>query len=196
MNTLKLSSKEAVEERLTEELSSMGKVTPGCHGFDWEYAGKKLFFRVEPVMFGKQEVPIIKMHSWTYHGSSKKELHKNFPRFAKEIANLDDIISKYNLGLECTLRYEPYWGKPMDIIEDDNIFGGARPLRFIEIADIAPDPSLHHYNIRKVGGLITESLLQDHRVWLETSRTAFTADEIIPAVYSQKEYIELCTKSP
>ncbi len=189
MNIQNLPSVKAVEKKLEGELSLIGKINPIFHGLDWTYEGKKIYFHVNPAKFGEQVVPIIKMSSWEYFGASPEYLQKNFPQFAKEIKILDDIVSKYNLGMECIMHYKPNSYKPIKM--DMN-----RPYHFIEVANNTPDPNRSCYSIQKVSGLITESLLKYHTVILQTSKAAFTVDDVIPAVCSQKEFIDLCTKSP
>jgi hypothetical protein len=195
MNIQNLPSVKAVEKKLEGELSLIGKINPVFHGLDWTYEGKKIYFHVNPTKFGEQIVPIIKMSSWEYFGASLEYLQKNFPQFTKEIRILDDIVSKYNLGLECIIRHEPnrYKTIKLDMNRHQNMISS---YHFIEVANNTPDPNVSRCSIQKVSGLVTEALLEYHTIVLQTSKTAFSVDDVIPAVYSQKEFIDLCTKSP
>jgi len=191
MGIQKLPSVKAVEKKLKKELSVAGKVTSVCHSYEWQYQGKKESFFVSPAEFGEQTIPIIKMSSWEYFG--REELQKKFPQFAKEIEILDDIVSKYGLSMECIIYHEPNRYKPKVINLDES---WDKAFNFIEAAGNTSDPDTNRYNIREVSGLITEALLEYHTVILQTSKPAFTIDDVIPAVYSQKEFIDLCTKNP
>lgn len=182
MDILNLPSEEVIRKRLADELESIGgnvKLTE-CRSFEWKYGGRTIDFFLSPKPFGNHTTIMdIGMGTLSYPRCPRGDAGKRFPRLAEEVDSLDRVVSKYHmLRLECHLdSYRPVTEK------ERNTRGWRGRISESYILEM-----------RRVGGLVTDSLLKKYEIDFYTHITAFSKDDVIPAVYSQKEFIDSCNE--